>query len=48
MKRRKKWVRPSGCINCGRDCTVDCVDNHGNAYKGCAFCSFVKLTKGGD
>lgn len=23
-------------------------DNHGNAYKGCAFCSFVKLTKGGD
>ena len=29
-------ARKSDCIGCGGPCNEDCVDNFGNAYKGCS------------
>lgn len=34
-----------GCILCGGQCTVDCVDNFGKPYKGCPNCKLVDFTK---
>ena len=39
---RKNHIPPDACFDCHRKCTKQCVDNHGEAYIGCAYC-VIKL-----
>jgi hypothetical protein len=39
MKRQTK----PGCCSCGAKCTLDCVDNFGQPYKGCPNCRILSL-----
>lgn len=37
-KKRRRYVRPGHCVNCGGPCDAPCVDNTGQAYLGCRVC----------